>query len=124
MGRRCSRGYYPGMIDAHVYHHPTAHCPEDGIMSLPLPDARHLSDEVLAALRLRALRGCEMGYTETELADLLGVARETVSRWWNAYAGGGLEAVPHDRSGRPTGAGRALDDDQARHLRGVIDTRA
>ena len=30
-------------------------------MALALPDARELSDEVLEALRLRALRGCELG---------------------------------------------------------------
>src|ERR1043166_5765248 len=46
-------------------------------MSIPLPDARELSDEVLEALRLRALRGCELGFTEAEVADLLGACRET-----------------------------------------------
>ena len=52
-------------------------------MALSLPDARLLSNEVLQALRLRALRGCEMGFTQTEMADVLGVARETVylRRW-------------------------------------------
>jgi orotate phosphoribosyltransferase-like protein len=38
----------------------------------------------LDALRLRALRGCERGFTEAEVADLLGVCRETVCRWWPA----------------------------------------
>ena len=93
-------------------------------MAVPLPDARQLSDEVLEALRLRALRGCEMGYTETELADLLGVTRETVCHWWSAYARGGLDAIPHQRTGRPLGSGRSLDDAQARHLQEVIDTQA
>lgn len=93
-------------------------------MALPLPDARQLSDEVLEALRLRALRGCKLGYTETELADLLGVSRETVCHWWNAYARGGLEAIPHERTGRPLGSGRSLDDAQARHLQEVLDTQA
>ena len=49
-------------------------------MAISLPDARQLSDEVLQALRLRALRGCELGYTEIEVAELLGLSRETVSR--------------------------------------------
>jgi hypothetical protein len=56
-----------------------------------LPDARELSDDILEALRLRALRGCELGFTETEVADLLGVRRETVCRWWTAYAAGGCQ---------------------------------
>src|SRR5687767_10529518 len=70
-------------------------------MDIKLPDARRLSDEVLLALRLRALRGVEMGYTETELAELLGVSLETISRWWSAYTSDGLSALPQERSGRP-----------------------
>jgi transposase len=93
-------------------------------MALPLPDARHLSDEVLEALRLRALRGRELGYTDAALADLLGVARETVCRWGSAFTSGGLDALPHERTGRPQGSGRSLTDEQARRLQRVIDTQS
>jgi transposase len=93
-------------------------------MAVPLPDARQLSDEVLQALRLRALRGCELGYTESQVADLLGVARETVCRWWSAYADQGLGALPHDRTGRPVGSGRTLTDEQASHLQQLLDRHA
>jgi transposase len=86
---------------------------EAAIMAISLPDARELSDEVLEALRLRALRGCQLGFTETEIADLLGVRRETVCHWWSAYVEGGLDALPHDRTGRPLGSGRTLSDEQA-----------
>ena len=88
-------------------------------MAIPLPDPRQLSDEVLEALRLRALRGCELGFTEAEVADLLGVARETVSRWWTAYATGGLDAIPSARTGRPVGSGRTLSEEQAGHIQRV-----
>lgn len=91
-------------------------------MAIPLPDARELSEEVLEALRLRALRACELGFTETEVADILGVCRETVCRWWSAYARGGLEALPHERSGRPRGSGRALSDTQAERIRQLLGT--
>jgi transposase len=90
-------------------------------MAISLPDARQLSDEILEALRLRALRGCELGFSEADVADLLGVSRETVSRWWTAYAAGGLEAVPGDRTGRPVGTGRTLSDEQARRIQDLID---
>jgi transposase len=90
-------------------------------MAISLPDARQLFDEVLDALRLRALRGCELGFSEADVADLLGVSRETVSRWWTAYAAGGLDAVPGDRTGRPVGSGRALSDEQAHRIRDRID---
>jgi len=96
--------------------------PEEGFMAISLPDARELSDEVLEALRLRALHGCELGFTEAEIADLLGVRRETVCHWWSAYADGGLDALPHDRSGRPVGSGRVLSDQQAAHIQQQLRT--
>ena len=58
-------------------------------MAITLPDARQLSDDVLEALRLRALRGRELGFTEADVANLLGVSRETVCRWWSAYTAHG-----------------------------------
>src|SRR5262245_6890597 len=93
-------------------------------MAISLPDARQLSDEVLEALRLRALRGCELGFSEADIADLLGVSRETVSRWWSAYTTGGLDALPSDRTGRPRGSGRTLTDEQAGSLQRQIDSRS
>src|SRR5947208_1572622 len=96
---------------------------EEGVMALSLPDARELSDDVLAALRLRALHGCELGFTEAEVGDLLGVCRETVCRWWSAYAHGGVDALPHERSGRPLGSGRVLTDEQAAHIQQLLCTK-
>src|SRR5439155_16003215 len=90
-------------------------------MTLQLPDARLLSDEVLDALGLRAVHGRELGYTEAELADLLGVARETVCRWWSAYRHAGTDSLPGPRSGRPVGSGRSLTDAQARRVRDALD---
>ena len=90
-------------------------------MSIELPDSRQLSDEALQVLRLRALRGVELGYSEVELADLLGVCHETISRWWSAYATGGTAALPGDRTGRPLGVGRFLSDPQAHRLQQCLD---
>src|ERR1700738_4299777 len=94
---------------------------EERVMAVTLPDARQLSDEVLEALRLRALRGCEMDLTEAEIAEALGVSGETVSRWWAAYARGGLDALPAERTGRPVGSGRTLADEQGAHVQQLID---
>jgi transposase len=90
-------------------------------MAITLPDARKLSDETLDALRLRALRGRELGFTEADLADLLGVSRETVCRWWCDYLDAGLAGLPGERSGRPPGAGRSLAPDQCAHIQDLID---
>src|SRR5215207_10139341 len=91
-------------------------------MAIHLPDARELSDDILEALRLRALRGCELGFTEADVANLLGVCRETVCHWWSAYAHGGLDALPRARTGRPLGSGRALSDEQANTIQGLLRT--
>jgi transposase len=90
-------------------------------MAIQLPDARHLSDDDLQLLRLRVLRGVELGYSELELAELFGVANETISRWWTAYQTDGLDALPGGRTGRPLGSGRSLSDEQARQVRTHID---
>jgi transposase len=93
-------------------------------MSIQLPDGRQLSDEALQVLRLRALRGIELGYSELDLADLLGVCHETISRWWTAYTADGLPALPGNRCGRPCGAGRLLSDEQAERIKERIDYHA
>jgi transposase len=93
-------------------------------MAISLPDARLLSDDVLQALRLRAVRGYELGFTEADVADLLGVSRETVSRWWSAYSSQGLDALPQERSGCPLGSGRLLSDQQASHIQGLLDNHS
>jgi len=90
-------------------------------MPIELPDARQLSDEALQVLRLRALRGIELGYTELELAELLGVCHETISRWWTTYLADGLPALPGGRTGRPPGSGRLLSDQQAERIKVRID---
>ena len=93
-------------------------------MAVSLPDARQLSDEILRAFRLRALRGRELGLSEEMLAELLGVARETVSRWWSAFRNGGLEALPHDRTGRPVGSGRTLAEEQGITIQTILHTQS
>jgi transposase len=93
-------------------------------MAISLPDARSLSDDVLEALRLRALRGRDLGFVEADVADLLGVARETVCRWWSAYSAGGLPALPHERTGRPVGSGRTLSEQQASRIQKLLDNKS
>lgn len=90
-------------------------------MPITLPDARQVSDEALQVLRLRALHGIELGFTEGDLADILGVCPETISRWWTAYRAEGLDSLPGGRTGRPLGSGRFLSDEQAQRIRELID---
>src|SRR5262249_52947455 len=93
-------------------------------MAILLPDARSLPDQVLEALRLRALRGCEMGLSHADVAQMLGVWPETVSRWWTAYSSQGVGAIPGERTGRPLGSGRTLNDEQAARIQHLIDNNS
>jgi transposase len=93
-------------------------------VALELGDSRGVSDEVMQALRLRALHGIELGFSQVDVAQVLGVACETVSRWWRAYAADGLEGLPGDRTGCPVGTGRTLSDEQATHLQQIIDSKS
>jgi transposase len=93
-------------------------------MTFSLPDPRRLSNEVLEALRIRAVYGCERGFPEAEIADLLGVSQAAVRRWWTAYTEGGLGALTNERTGRPAGSGRVLSDSQARQIQDLIENHS
>jgi transposase len=91
-------------------------------MAIELPDGRRESNEVLAALRSRAVHARELGYAVSDIAAVLGVREETVSRWCSRYRRGGREALPGDRTGRPVGSGRLLDGGQEQGIRQAIET--
>src|ERR671921_273191 len=92
-------------------------------MAIDLPDGRRESNDVLAALRSRAVRARELGYAVLDIAAILGVREETVSRWCSRYHRGGREALPGDRTGRPAGSGRLLGGGQEQGILQAIETK-
>src|SRR3954462_762553 len=90
-------------------------------MAIELPDGRSESNEVLEALRLRAVHARELGYAVVDIATILGVREETVSRWCSRYDRGGREALPGDRTGRPIGSGRLLTGEQEQYIQQMIE---
>jgi transposase len=58
-----------------------------------------------------------------DIAAILGVREETVSRWWSQYAQVGPEALPGDRTGRPLGSGRLLSAEQEQAIQDLMDTK-
>jgi transposase len=93
-------------------------------MAIELPDGRRESNEVLDALRSRAIHARESGYAVVDIAAILGVRQETVSRWCSKYVRGGKEALPGDRTGRPVGSGRLLNSEQEQGIRQAVETRS
>jgi transposase len=93
-------------------------------MAIDLPDGRRESNEVLDALRSRAIHARELGYAVVDIAAILGVRQETVSRWCSKYEEGGREALPGDRTGRPIGSGRLLNSEQEEGIRQAIETKS
>ena len=92
-------------------------------MAIEVPDGRTRSNEVLEALRVRAVAAREQGYPVVDIAAILGVREETVSRWCVKYEQGGQQALPGDRTGRPVGSGRHLDLPQEAAIQQLIDSK-
>jgi transposase len=92
-------------------------------MAIELPDGRSESDEVLEALRQRALHARELNYPVVDIAAILGVREGTVSRWCVKYEQGGPDALPGERTGRPTGSGRLLTEEQEDRVIELMDTK-
>src|SRR3954467_12945476 len=93
-------------------------------MAIELPDGRCESNDGLDALRLRAVHARELGYAVVDIAAILGVRQETVSRWCSKYQRGGRAALPGDRTGRPIGSGRLLGSEQEQGIRQAIETKS
>jgi len=93
-------------------------------MAIELPDGRCESNDVLDALRLRAVHARELGYAVVDIAAILGVREETVSRWCSRFDRGGQEALPGDRTGRPTGSGRLLTMEQEQRIQEMIEAKS
>jgi len=93
-------------------------------MAIELPDGRSQSNDVLEALRVRAVHARELGYAVVDIAAILGVREETVSRWCSRYDRGGQEALPGGRTGRPVGSGRLLTSEQEQTIQQLVETKS
>lgn len=71
-------------------------------------DARSLSSETQNYLRQQAIRLRQKGKTFIDIADYLGVHRNTVTKWWNQYEQQGEAALKQQTRGRQIGTGRRL----------------
>jgi transposase len=85
-------------------------------------DARSLPSEAQAELRRTAVRLVAEGRSNTEVAGLLGVARETVGRWVKTHGQGGERALDARRRGRRPGHTKLSPAQQLRIAKLVAGT--
>lgn len=86
-------------------------------------DGRKLDKKTLQYLRNRAIKLREDGMSNNETAKILGVNKETTSKWYSAYKRDGDKALKVKKTGRPKNVGKKLSDEQeAKIIRMLIDT--
>ena len=88
---------------------------------MDLPDARSLSAESLELLRRIAVHAViELGMTNKEAAQVLGVGENAVGKWCAAYREQGIEGLNVQPQGRPEGTGRSLSPDEEAQVKAIL----
>ncbi len=80
-------------------------------------DARKLSAREQELLRKQAIRLHKRGMKYVDIAEILGVSRNSVSDWCRAYAQGGAKALKPKKRGRAVGDDRLLTPEQEAVIR-------
>lgn len=86
-------------------------------------DARKLSTDAQQELRHQAVRLRKQGRKFKDIADVTGVSRPTLGKWWSLYKNGGKKALEIQKRGRPTGSCRTLNPKQEKQVREAIVDR-
>lgn len=79
-------------------------------------DARSLSQDAQQALRVRGVKLLLDGFTQAEVAELLGVGERQVRRWLKRYRRGGWKALQKRRRGRDSESQMVLSAPQQARL--------
>lgn len=83
-------------------------------------DARRLSAKAQEQLRKQAVRLKSKGKSFVEIAEIVGVHRNTVSRWWSAYCDGGADTLKSRPRGLQKGLYRKLTPEQETLIQKLI----
>jgi len=88
---------------------------------MQLDDARKLDASTQEALRRRAVRLVEeKAHTHQQAAEVVGVARQTVSKWVSACQRGGPSALQARKRGRDSASQKALTGREEQRLQRMI----
>ncbi len=83
-------------------------------------DARTFTPETQEQLRRQAIRLKKKGHRYVEIAEIVGVHRNTVSNWWQVYEREGLKGLHSKPRGFEPGHWRTLTASQEQEIQGVI----
>lgn len=83
-------------------------------------DARTLSQEAQEQVRRQAMRMIDMGQSQSEVARLLDISKQTMSLWRKRYLEGGWAALKKRRRGRAVGTDRRLSKEQEQEVQKTI----
>ena len=83
-------------------------------------DARKLSPKTQEQLRKQAIRLKKKGKKYIEIAEIVGVHRNTVSNWWKTYEREGSKGLESKQRGFEKGQWRTLDAAQELKIQGLI----
>lgn len=86
---------------------------------MKLIDARSLTTDQQEQLRIKAVEMARKGMTHQMIADEIGVARPTVTKWLGMKRAGGMRALRAGKKGRPKGSGK-LNGAQAREIAELV----
>src|SRR4051812_1423280 len=89
-------------------------------MGVMVRNARRLSPAAQEDLRRRAVAAVKARFTQAAVSTVLGVSPQAVSRWVNAFARKGNQALRAGRRGRRPGEQKALDPRQEARLRRAV----
>lgn len=83
-------------------------------------DARFLSPEAQAEIRLRVMNAVHAGMKQTDAARVFGVSRWSVVQWTKAHRNHGAQALAPKRRGRRAGEAGKLSLRQCERIRALI----
>jgi len=83
-------------------------------------DARFLSPDAQAEIRLRVINAVHGGMKQAEAARIFGVSRWSVGQWTKSHREHGADALAAKRRGRRKGEAGKLSVSQAKRMRALI----
>ncbi len=86
-------------------------------------DARKFTTETQEQLRKQAIRLRKHGKTYKGIAEIVGVHKDTVWKWWRKYKSCGAKGLKVQKRGRRYGAQRSLDISQETKIQKLIRDR-